>query len=83
MRTCYHAPCDTYELENEEKINWEFYLQTTQALIDTVVQLSNSTCKSKKKFGLLEDSTGFIFMMRDNGHSEMIVKNTEDDQKKT
>jgi len=33
MRTCYHAPCDMFHPEKPERINWKFYLQTTQTLI--------------------------------------------------
>ena len=33
MATCYHGPCDIYHPTRENQINWEFFLQTTQALI--------------------------------------------------
>ena len=35
MEDCYHGPCDIYDHKNLEnnKINWNFLLQTTQTLI--------------------------------------------------
>ena len=62
MRQCYHQKCDKYK---EERINWKFIRHTYQALIDSVVQLSDSTCSSSnRKYEQLPNSDNsemFIF----------------------
>jgi len=47
MATCYHGPCDIHDPTNNNQIHWPFLLQTTQALIDTVVELSGAKCKAR------------------------------------
>merc|ERR1719150_2386606 len=50
MRQCYHAACDIYNFRDSGDINWKFFTQTVQSLIDTVVSLSHSSCRTKRNY---------------------------------
>lgn len=66
MRNCYHSPCDTWDPEKKERINWNFYLHTVQSLIDTVVELTGAQCRSRRKFNdISTEAPEGMFMMRE------------------
>jgi len=80
MRACYHSPCDTFHTEKPERINWKFYLQTTQSLIDTVAQLSHSKCHSRRKYSNSKKNPGEMFLLTEGMKQEAVAMKQEDKQ---
>jgi len=67
MTECYHGPCDIYNPRKKNSINWTFFLHTTQTLIDTVVELSESRCKTKRSYQFASNEVdNAVFIERNN-----------------